>query len=976
MRRNSLAAVGPALVAAAILAISVIVAIPSASAQTSPTIWGGLPNHFSGSSLGGQDFAANRTVHVVVTGGSAPFESGVQTDGGGGFDLDLSIDLAPGMLISASDGMVTKELTLLALSVDEFDPWNERVWGTAPAGATVSVTADSPSTDACHLEAVADNTGVWMADFAGTYDIETGETDIVASVSETEPEGDGDRTTTHRPLYGQPGFRVSLGGNVEGSGFTPNDSVDVEITDEGGNTLFWGSASTDDWGRFNLRPGGVYIVAGMVVSVTDGRVAKVHETIAVAAQIVNMATDTVSGIAPPDQAFSVNVGDMSGAERTIGPMLAPDGTWTVEFSGDYFFDIKVDTFVKVDAFDEDMDGTRGPQIPSFAVDLAVDFVWGGGYTPGDSVYVEIKGPPDGEVLRSGVVIVDEWGKFEFHPDGLDIVAGMQVSATDGGVTKVHETIPLETETIDFANDTVSGVAPAGATVFVYVEGPGGAEGTTLEVVAGGTGSWVADFSGEYDIEADTWVRSQVFDDYRDSTTWQGQRQEPPEPEQPFFEVSTNDPWICGTNWTSSETVTVSIEELGVAPKTWADIPVENGEFWYEGLTSERDLHQGQTITVTGVPDGATKTLEVPDIRVTDIDLDADTVSGTTTAPSWSVDVGADSVYMTVDSNLDGNWTADFNGQLDLERGMSGGSIEQQDEDGDRAGYYWSLPEMGGFWVSVGSTPPDIPDFIDGWGMTGTITIEVRDPSTGDVGTWLTPARPSFFHYVLGGAWDLQPGQEVTVTDAIGDPKTLVIPDVAVTGANATEDTIWGVCDSSFETVDAYLDRDPYPAVMRIPCEDGRWVTDFTGTYDFIVGDRLAVQQTDADSDQAVYFWTVGYGYTFGGFMAPVNGDGVLNVAKAGQTIPVKWRLFDGTTPVSDRASFTSLTSVRVNCGTFDGPTDPIEEITTNPSGLLYQGNGNWQFNWKTSKDYAGQCRIMTLALSDGSTYPADFQFKK
>jgi hypothetical protein len=56
------------------------------------------------------------------------------------------------------------------------------------------------------------------------------------------------------------------------------------------------------------------------------------------------------------------------------------------------------------------------------------------------------------------------------------------------------------------------------------------------------------------------------------------------------------------------------------------------------------------------------------------------------------------------------------------------------------------------------------------------------------------------------------------------------------------------------------------------------------------------------------------------------------------------------------------------------PTDAVETYT-NASGLLYLGGGNWQFNWKTPKAYAGQCRIMTLMLSDGSTQPAEFQFK-
>lgn len=119
---------------------------------------------------------------------------------------------------------------------------------------------------------------------------------------------------------------------------------------------------------------------------------------------------------------------------------------------------------------------------------------------------------------------------------------------------------------------------------------------------------------------------------------------------------------------------------------------------------------------------------------------------------------------------------------------------------------------------------------------------------------------------------------------------------------------------------------------------------------------------------------IGQCLTFSGFFQPVDNTKV-NVVKAGQTIPVKWRLLAGSVPVSDPSSFVSLTSQRVSCATFDTPLDLIEEVTTNPSGLLYTGDGNWQFNWKTPKSYAGQCRIMTVTLADGTTHSADFQFK-
>jgi len=121
-------------------------------------------------------------------------------------------------------------------------------------------------------------------------------------------------------------------------------------------------------------------------------------------------------------------------------------------------------------------------------------------------------------------------------------------------------------------------------------------------------------------------------------------------------------------------------------------------------------------------------------------------------------------------------------------------------------------------------------------------------------------------------------------------------------------------------------------------------------------------------------------FTFTGFFAPVDNGGVLNKAKAGQAIPVKWRILDARgTPVSDPASFVSLTSSQVACATLTGGSSEVEEYAAGSSGLQYLGDGNWQFNWKTPKSYAGQCRVMRLNLADeagkASTRAANFQFK-
>ena len=122
--------------------------------------------------------------------------------------------------------------------------------------------------------------------------------------------------------------------------------------------------------------------------------------------------------------------------------------------------------------------------------------------------------------------------------------------------------------------------------------------------------------------------------------------------------------------------------------------------------------------------------------------------------------------------------------------------------------------------------------------------------------------------------------------------------------------------------------------------------------------------------------TISY-YIFSGFFSPVDNPPVVNTAKAGQTIPIKWRITDANgTGISDSKSFSAPASYLIGCSDFVGdPEDALPVDTPGSSGLQYQGNGNWQYNWKTAKGDAGKCRMMVLTLADGTQYTAIFKFK-
>jgi hypothetical protein len=123
------------------------------------------------------------------------------------------------------------------------------------------------------------------------------------------------------------------------------------------------------------------------------------------------------------------------------------------------------------------------------------------------------------------------------------------------------------------------------------------------------------------------------------------------------------------------------------------------------------------------------------------------------------------------------------------------------------------------------------------------------------------------------------------------------------------------------------------------------------------------------------------GYTFEGFYQPIDMSSssllVWNSANAGQAIPIKWRLTLNGTPVAWLQSFVTLYSAPVSCSTGTGALDtPIEEYATGGSGLIYDGDGYFHYNWKTPNAYKGKCYALYVSYNDGSaSRTAYFKFK-
>ncbi|MDD1651078.1 MAG: PxKF domain-containing protein, partial [Methylococcaceae bacterium] len=91
-------------------------------------------------------------------------------------------------------------------------------------------------------------------------------------------------------------------------------------------------------------------------------------------------------------------------------------------------------------------------------------------------------------------------------------------------------------------------------------------------------------------------------------------------------------------------------------------------------------------------------------------------------------------------------------------------------------------------------------------------------------------------------------------------------------------------------------------------------------------------------------------YNFTGFTSPVDNPSVMNTAKAGQSIPLKWRITDANGNPVTNLTGVSVTAVSLSCPSAP-TTDAIEEYVVSNSGLQNLGDGYYQWNWKSPGTY-------------------------
>ena len=172
--------------------------------------------------------------------------------------------------------------------------------------------------------------------------------------------------------------------------------------------------------------------------------------------------------------------------------------------------------------------------------------------------------------------------------------------------------------------------------------------------------------------------------------------------------------------------------------------------------------------------------------------------------------------------------------------------------------------------------------------------------------------------------------------------------------------------------------------VQMTAQDGIYDTvsedvDATFTAMQLGGNEVCVRGTDSlNNTSSPQCQTYAVSYDSEGFYQPIDNQ-VMNVAKAGQVVPARWRLTDGTgNPIDNPASFSGMWSYPISCVDASAlATDAVEEYAAGNSSLQYHGDGHWQYNWKVPKNYKNQCYAMYVLFDSGLASPvATFKFVK
>lgn len=644
-------------------------------------------------------------------------------------------------------------------------------------------------------------------------------------------------------------------------------------------------------GRVSFELGSlIKLQPDFIVSLSDDTVTKEHTVRNVRITGFDYNADTISGTGDPYGVIKVFIHDL--VQRTV--TADSDGKWIADFGNpgaqegeEVTFDISPIVEGEAMHWDDpangDNDQTQITFTTNFVVSIGNDDIWGNDWFVGEPVNLTIDDPTTPESPDYSETAMPEVGPWVLTGVGFqlretfDIKPGHIVTLSQSEITKEQVvTDSIVIKQVDYAGDTVSGMATPGAFVDVFV-GSGGPNAGWRTVIADPEGNWMADYSQPgsrpweeiLDITPEMGINAAENDVDGDSTTtdWQVT--------YPDLQVYLDKYRIEARSWPNGSLVTLTIDDPDTLQiPDYTSSGISGPASWNPSMTTVEfdltDIYQYEIGDIITASDGTfTKTHTVVPISVTMIDADDDVIAGTTD-PNTDVIIvinGGQSRITTSDDG--GDWFVDFSfpweeqEAYDLAPGL-GGDARCPDEDGDVSRVDWSIPnpsfsarlvenQVHGYGWPLGD---NVTLFVDG-NEIGTKTVEVPD--------W--DPNQTFVWFDLGESLTLQAGQLINMTNG-NITKTHTVTNLIVANVDPATDIVFGEAapQSQVDIGHIYCDENGCYGFRRETADlDGVWAADFS-----IVGedddeqDIVDIQpsmgsearQCDDDGDCTQYGWYI------------------------------------------------------------------------------------------------------------------------
>lgn len=673
------------------------------------------------------DFEQDQTIAVTTWGDPRTYAR---------YEFTGEYDLKVGDVVTVTDGITPRTHVVQNLSVTAVNEATEIITGEASPGVVVYVWPHEYGE--YEVQPTADE-GVWLADFTSVgFDLQPG----MEGRSEVRDEfGNSTAVDWNVP---NPRIRALPAVNeVHGYDWPMGASVRLTIdedTDPNNGFLYEDTKTVErmdwDWNHteilFYLWEDDFTLQPSQYITMTDGNTIKTHWVTSLSISTVDPVADTVSGKA----ASGSNVGHWACDENGCANRFVitdENDDWIADFAHVGENDNEQDLLdiragVGGDVFQNDDDGDytevqwRIPN-PNIRAIPNEDRVDGWDWVSGATAMLTIDDPyteqnPDfstqdqvGFDDGNGQTYVDiEFGgDYDLKPDDI-------VTLTDGLTTKTVIVTSVTVESVDVDSNLVTGTAEPFSQVWsAACQEDGCYQRTTT---ANSEGNWSIDFDEDVpgqpnvDIEPGESVDGEQFDGDGDSTmfTWYIPN--------PNIQVRANFDHIEGYEWPAGATVTIEIDDPGTQDNpdesytaTVGIVPWDPNQTYFElNLWDEVnyiDILPGFVVTVTYGEIARQHT--VVNLEFTDIDIDADIVTGTA-VPDGQIDIWAcefNNCFNIDGVPVDGTgyWSANFQGIHNIQPGTWIDSI-QRDEQGNGTMFGIQTPgaEITGTIYEVESVP--------------------------------------------------------------------------------------------------------------------------------------------------------------------------------------------------------------------------------------------------------------------------------